>query len=64
MNESEFEHEGKRYRAEEVSECVCTGCAFYKDETCRLIGVDGPVVDCFAKGRKDGNHVIFVEVKP
>ena len=61
MNENEFEHEGKRYRAV-AEKHDCRGCAF---ELC----LDGCCSrfrspSCVATVRQDFRNVIFVEVKP
>jgi len=59
MNENEFEHYGKRYKA---SECIsyCRGCAFADDDRCIVSLVIPP---CDKSKQADRKDVIFIEVK-
>ena len=67
MSENEFEHEGKRYRAEATNggSLDCRWCAFLTPLTSDCdtnAGFKKP--SCMAKDRTDHRNVIFVEVKP
>jgi len=58
LSENEFEHEGKRYRAEPCpNDGPCYSCAFRKRRCAEL-------PPCVEELRKDKRTVIFVEVKP
>lgn len=66
MNENEFEHEGKRYRAVDAPDWSCVSgkltCAFWVDGEC--LGPNERKASCLPSMRADGKSKIFVEVKP
>jgi hypothetical protein len=66
MNENEFEHDGKKYRAIDADDGCCiageTPCAFFVDGEC-LIPCEGKC-RCLPSMRSDGKCKIFKEVTP